>query len=742
MNTRQVFPQNSGQAAMIAVFFFLFISLVIAGAVGYAGVSSLQSANDLLGGKKSYINAESGVEDISYRIVNGVSGATQTMPLSGYSVPPSSVLINGGNTRVDVSYDGVRYSITSQGNIKQRFRTHYAKFSISTPEDGIGFDSALQAGFLGVVMGTGSGDAPVLVNADPTKAANMRSNGTINAAQTNFDVIKGNVTVAAPIGTTADPNFYVNNSPSSGGEFKLGDLADNSHDFAAQSFIAPVMAPVVRLVFSSVRNNNCTGCKVGIKISRNLSNPDRPDVSSSGEISRKDFDVPSGTTNNLDIQLSLNAGDPTAVENVKYWIFFDASQNNCSNCSPTKYVAFAKGSATFAGVAPSGPNICYGETWCNNSSLYSSPLEYAQFKYLLNPNDLGSWTAPDPLADITDPVPGKDASDVAFKIYFGESNATYGYRTRARGVKTLAPEGDARADIIDGSNGFYANIIRNAYFNTLVPTVTIGGSQTSPTSLSPPLPLYTGGDCGDAGKPMWQSCVSLWKSWAASGGETATKTIPQGTSEPLGPKKINGNLVITNGTLTITGAPSANEGCPALADDPKRSGNKCYVVWVTGYGDFSGANCTVKIDDMDKSAYLIFDGNQRIGNKVVNIQDNCKFLVPKGSKGHIVIISTFSDPLSTNPDSDIILNDAVNAQANIDAFNNSSPFIKYESSGIFFAPIGEVVMSRNATVTSLSGAHIKFLNGTVNYKAGVIDSASPMGTMSTVPDFEEYHEIE
>ncbi len=84
---------RKGQAVMLAVIFFLFISLTLLGAFGFLGVSHLQAANEALRSERAYVTSESGLEEVITRLLNlKQTNATQAVP--------EVITLNGGAANV------------------------------------------------------------------------------------------------------------------------------------------------------------------------------------------------------------------------------------------------------------------------------------------------------------------------------------------------------------------------------------------------------------------------------------------------------------------------------------------------------------------------------------------------------------------------------------------------------------------------------------------------------------------
>jgi hypothetical protein len=144
-------PGERGQAALIIVVFFVLFSLVIVGSAGLLGASHIRTANELLLAKQAYVTAESAVEDYGYRLLNNLNP-----PGHGGSIDISD--LNGGTAHIDVTIDANgKFNLDSEGIIPgladSDNRTRKIKAVASLSEcNGVSFESAMQAGFLGVNM--------------------------------------------------------------------------------------------------------------------------------------------------------------------------------------------------------------------------------------------------------------------------------------------------------------------------------------------------------------------------------------------------------------------------------------------------------------------------------------------------------------------------------------------------------------------------------------------------------------
>lgn len=165
---------NKGQAMLAIVLFFVFIFSSFTIVFSVPAIIEFGMSKDLLDSKKSYFLAESGAEDIVYRIKNGELYDT------------NEVLNIGGiySTTTVVNISGDEKEITSAGNFLDLIRK--VKINLTT-DDGVSFNYGVQAGEGGFKMENNS-----------TISGNAYSNGLITGE--NFNLIKGDIVSAGASG--------------------------------------------------------------------------------------------------------------------------------------------------------------------------------------------------------------------------------------------------------------------------------------------------------------------------------------------------------------------------------------------------------------------------------------------------------------------------------------------------------------------------------------------------------------
>ena len=143
---------------LIAVIFFLFISLAIISGLISPTVRTFQDSSVNLKSKKSYYLAESGSEDAMYRILTGKTiGTSETITLDS----------NSATTNITTSF-GNSKQIISLGDVNNLQRKTNITLSAGA---GVGFNYGIQSGDGGFTLSGGS-----------TITGNVYSNGNIQAS--------------------------------------------------------------------------------------------------------------------------------------------------------------------------------------------------------------------------------------------------------------------------------------------------------------------------------------------------------------------------------------------------------------------------------------------------------------------------------------------------------------------------------------------------------------------------------
>ncbi len=211
---------------------------------------------------------------------------------------------------------------------------------------------------------------------------------------------------------------------------------------------------------------------------------------------------------------------------------------------------------------------------------------------------------------------------------------------------------------ISGSNGSF--ITGSAFAVGSISGVNVSGEEES--GVAPAI------------FPIVDTQITGWKDEAAAGGTVGSQTL-SGTNNTLGPKKINGNLTLSNNArLTVTGTLWIT-GNLVLS-------NTSQVRLSAGYGLADGI--------------IIVDGTSTLSNDSV--------FSGSGAEGSYIML------LSTNSTGSAVI-----------LSNNAGAVILY-------APNGTVQLSNNAEVKQISAKTIYLSNNaTIDYETGLVDASFTSG---------------
>src|SRR3989338_3122596 len=164
---------NAGQAILTSVVFFIFISIIVVSGAYTVSYKESKSSRDFGTSKKSFFMAESGLEDLAYRMIKGRNYDTvEILSLDGFFAT---------TTVADISGDK---EITATGAASKMIRKSKIKLANN---DGVSFHYGVQVGEGGIVMENSS-----------FVQGNIFSNGTIVGQNSNM--VKGDVISAGPSG--------------------------------------------------------------------------------------------------------------------------------------------------------------------------------------------------------------------------------------------------------------------------------------------------------------------------------------------------------------------------------------------------------------------------------------------------------------------------------------------------------------------------------------------------------------
>lgn len=172
--TRQTSPQQSGQAMITAVVLLLFVSVSIMLGLGSTAIKDMKITGDFVKSKQSYLTAESGVEDVAYRL-------KKSKQISSSEV----MVLNGAIATTTITDVGSSKELLSVSDLGSRIRK--VKTTVSSATTGVGFVYGMQVGEGGVAL---ENSAKV--------RGNLYSNGPVTGQNNN--IVYGDVVSAGSSG--------------------------------------------------------------------------------------------------------------------------------------------------------------------------------------------------------------------------------------------------------------------------------------------------------------------------------------------------------------------------------------------------------------------------------------------------------------------------------------------------------------------------------------------------------------
>jgi len=330
MKKNFITQRNKGAAMLISVVFFLFISLAIISGLISPTVREFRNASVNLNSKQSYFLAESGVEDVVYRIKNNLAtSASEVLSLGGVEAV----------TEVENLPDGSK-AVSSLGEINNYERR--VALELAAGSEGASFHYGVQVGNGGFeisgggnVYGNVYANGPIIGGGNPTIHGSATSAGEYELVP----VVSHGATFPPPY----SPGFgYQNTVP---------------QDFA-QSFTVPTSASVKRVRLYIKRSTSGWMNDINVRITNNGSGKPGGNTLKSKTLAYGDVPYSSFgyATVSFDSPVALSAG-------TTYWLVLDTN----NNWSARYYVG--AGNATYPnGLAKQGSYANgTGGTWSDTS---------------------------------------------------------------------------------------------------------------------------------------------------------------------------------------------------------------------------------------------------------------------------------------------------------------------------------------------------------------------------------------
>jgi hypothetical protein len=333
MKDKNKIQKNKGAAMIIIVFFFVFISLTILMGIVTPVVREFKIATDNLDSKQSYFIAESGAEDIVYRMKNnldiGTVGEERTLFLNNSFFPiPTEVTDLGGG----------RKQITTMGEVDENERKVDLTLTTST---GVSFNYGVLVGQGGITLeGSGTIKGNVYANGPITGDSSAIITGTAISANSP-DV------VADQSNGTGIPAYNV----------VFGDASDSTQDIA-QSFRVESSSPLNKVELY-IKRTTTVPSTTNLKIMNDSAGSVGSTILAQGTI-------PSSVTTTYGwIEVSLDRS-PLLDTSKTYWLVIDAPKGSATK----NFIIGASNGGYDNGLGKIGK---LGSTWNNTTP---SGLDY------------------------------------------------------------------------------------------------------------------------------------------------------------------------------------------------------------------------------------------------------------------------------------------------------------------------------------------------------------------------------
>jgi hypothetical protein len=324
--------KNKGAALTILLLFFIVVSLTILVGLVSPVVREFKISSDSLVSRQSYFNAESGMEDLMYRIKSGKE--------VGETGEDRVILINDNYFPIPVTItDGLnnRKNITMTSDYKSRERSLSVSLTTST---GVSFNYGVLVGQGGIYLNSG------------TINGNVYANGPISGSHSGSNIITGSAISAN------SPSLLTNQANGSGVpsyNISFGN-ASGTQD-VAQSFQVTESSPLNKVQLYIKKYG--TPSDAVVKIVSNNSGSPSTNVLATGTL------VASSVTTSYGWVTVTFSENPTLDTGTTYWIVVDGGTS-----SKKYYIIGASNGGYDNGLGKIGQ---YASSWNNTTP---SGLDY------------------------------------------------------------------------------------------------------------------------------------------------------------------------------------------------------------------------------------------------------------------------------------------------------------------------------------------------------------------------------
>jgi len=287
---------RGGYAALMTLLVVLGASLTLIGSFTFFSLNEVRINRGFIKAIEARMAAESGVEDVAYRLVSGKQTSASDTLAVGNAVTETTLTQNGGQ-RI----------IRAEGNRDDYRQSMETRIDVTT--DSVSFFYGVHVDVGGVTMGNGA-----QVN------GNVFSNGSVSGGRAT-----GNVVVATGLSATPSLEWPAGCAAGCGNADHLFATASSNRDIA-QSFTANATGPLTKVsVF--LGKNGAPTADLNVRITTDVGG--RPDTSaiSNGTAVILRSSV-GGTPSWIDVTFATS---PNIINGTKYWIVLDYSTNSATH---------------------------------------------------------------------------------------------------------------------------------------------------------------------------------------------------------------------------------------------------------------------------------------------------------------------------------------------------------------------------------------------------------------------------
>lgn len=309
-----------GQAFIIAILFFIAVSLTVVSVLFFPLIKDLRAAYEITTGKKSYFLAESLLEDLTYRMREGITtDATEFLTLDGHTA--QAAITSSGPS-------GKTLSVT--GDVEGRIRKIQAALNVG---DGATFNYGVQTGNGGFYLSNNAG-----------VVGNVYSNGDIIGSNGAF--VTGTAIAANTSALASDQSNTLPMPPTQNLSFGTTTVRED----IAQSFQTSTTSPINKIQVYLKKVGTPSNLTVRI-VTDNAGSPSNTTLASA----TLNASQVTGTYGWIEVVFSSN---PLLTKDTTYWFVLDGTFSTA-----TKYYVIGGNTGYTRGAGKIGKQSSTSGTW-------------------------------------------------------------------------------------------------------------------------------------------------------------------------------------------------------------------------------------------------------------------------------------------------------------------------------------------------------------------------------------------